>query len=90
MCRVKGSVAAAIHVVDHAQPAISGTGRIDHFGFEASGYAGVKAKLDAHGANVMEQTLTAIGLYRIFAQSPEGVWIELNFDLDDYRAGAAI
>lgn len=80
--------AAAIHVVDRSRPEISGTGRIDHFGFEASDYAGMKAKLDAYGAELVEQTLPAIGLHQIFAQSPEGVWIELNFDLDDYRAGS--
>jgi hypothetical protein len=74
-------------VVDRSRPEISGTGRIDHFGFEASDYAGMKAKLDAYGAELMEQILPAIGLHQIFAQSPDGVWIELNFDLDDYRSG---
>jgi len=77
---------ASIHIVDRSRPEITGTGRIDHFGFEASDYAGMKARLEAYGADMMEQNLPAIGLHQIFAQSPDGVWIELNFKLDDYRA----
>lgn len=80
---------AAIHVVDRSRPEIRGTGRIDHFGFEASDYAGTKARLDAYGVNLMEQNLPAIGLHQIFVESPEGVWVELNFKLDDYLTGAA-
>ena len=73
-------------MVDRSRPEISGT--VDHFGFEASAYAGMKTKLDAYGAELMVQALPAIGLHQIFAQSPDGVWIELNFDLDDYLSGS--
>jgi catechol 2,3-dioxygenase-like lactoylglutathione lyase family enzyme len=78
---------AVIHIVDRSRPEVSGTGRIDHFGFDASDYAGLKARIEAYGARTMEQTLPAIGLHQIFVESPEGVWIELNFSFEDYRAG---
>jgi catechol 2,3-dioxygenase-like lactoylglutathione lyase family enzyme len=77
---------AAIHVVDRGRAEIHATGRVDHFGFDATGYAEMKARIDASGANMMEQNLAAIGLHQIFVESPDGVWIELNFKLDDYQS----
>ena len=38
-------------------------------------------------ATLMEQNLSVIGLHQIFVESPEGVWIELNFKPDDYLSG---
>lgn len=80
---------ASIHIADRSRTEIACSGRIDHFGYEAFDYAAMKARLDAYGARLVEQNLPAIGLHQIFAQSPDGVWIELNFKREDYRAAIA-
>lgn len=79
----------AIHIVGKDAPGADGAARIDHMGFKATDYRAVKDRLDAFGAEQMEQHLPAVGVHQVFAKSPEGVWIELIFSVEDYEAGKA-
>ena len=75
-----------LHIVEREPRADSGTGRIDHVAFNCSDYPDVKARLEAHGATIEEQTLPDVGVHQIFVESLEGVWLELVFDYAEYRA----
>lgn len=75
-----------VHIVGRDAQGAEGCGRIDHIAFSCSDYATVKARVDASGANQMEQTLDDVGVHQIFVESPEGVWIELVFALEEVRA----
>lgn len=74
-----------VHVVGRDAPEAAGCGRVDHLAFNCSDYAGVKARIDAYGANQKEQTLDQVGVHQIFVESPEGVWLELIFPIEEYR-----
>ena len=73
-----------IHVVGKGSPGDTGGGRIDHVAFNCSDYPGVKARLDACGATQKEQTQPKIGVHQIFVEIPEGVWLELIFNYEQY------
>ena len=73
-----------IHVVGKESPGDTGGGRIDHVAFNCSDYPGVKARLDACGATQKEQTQPNVGVHQIFVEIPEGVWLELIFNYEQY------
>ncbi len=75
----------AVHIVGRDAPDGHGSARIDHVAFNCTDYPGVKARLDAFGAKQKEQTQPAVGVHQIFVETPEGVWLELVFQIDDYR-----
>jgi len=78
-----------VHIVERDTPGAHGCGRIDHVAFNCTDYLAVKARLDACGATQKEQTLPEVGVHQIFVESPEGVWLELIFDINAYRKSVA-
>ena len=75
-----------VHIVHSDKPGEHGCGRVDHVAFNCSDYTAVKSRLDECGVNQKEQTQPSIGVHQIFAESPEGVWVELVFDIEEYRS----
>ena len=55
------------------------TGALHHVALRVSGYAELKARLDARGADYQENFVAAIGLRQIFTADPNNVLLELNF-----------
>ncbi len=61
----------------------SGSGAIDHVSFWAHGYAAQCARLDAFGLPWHESCPPETTLAQIFVFDPNGVMIELTYDLRD-------
>ena len=55
------------------------TGALHHVALRLTGYAEMKARLDARGADYQENHVAAIGLRQIFTADPNNVLLELNF-----------
>jgi catechol 2,3-dioxygenase-like lactoylglutathione lyase family enzyme len=55
------------------------TGALHHVALRVSGYAEVKARLDARGADYQENLVEAINLRQLFTADPNNVLLELNF-----------
>jgi catechol 2,3-dioxygenase-like lactoylglutathione lyase family enzyme len=55
------------------------TGAIDHIAFNATGFRGMLARLDAEGLTYRHNRIDDIGLRQVFVQDPNAVTIELNF-----------
>ena len=73
-----------IRVVGKDSPGDTGVGRIDHVALNCSNYPGVKTRLDSCGAAQKEQTKTKVSVHQIFVVIPEGVWLELIFNYEQY------
>ncbi len=59
----------------------AGSGVIDHVAFRATGLAETIAKLDAEGAEYTKRQVDAEASFQLFVQAPDGVKVELNFDV---------
>lgn len=79
-----------VHIVGRDDPGAAGCGRIDHVAFQCTDYVGFKAKLDRLDIPQKEQTLTDAGVHQIFVESPESVWVELVFPLEEYERAQAL
>lgn len=55
------------------------TGALHHVALRLSGFAEMKARLDARSADYRENLVEAIGLRQIFTADPNNVLLELNF-----------
>lgn len=55
------------------------TGALHHVALRLEGYAEMKARLDAGGADYQENLVEAINLRQIFTADPNNVLLELNF-----------
>ena len=55
------------------------TGAVHHVALRLTGFAEMKARLDARGADYRENLVEAIGLRQIFTADPNNVLLELNF-----------
>lgn len=55
------------------------TGAVHHVALRLSGFAEMKARLDARGADYRENLVEAIGLRQLFTADPNNVLLELNF-----------
>ena len=55
------------------------TGAIHHVAFECDGFAGMLARLKAHGLDYGFHEIHQIGLKQIFITDPNNVLLELNF-----------
>lgn len=58
------------------------TGAIHHVALRCSNFDGVKARLDARGADYTINDLSSAGLKQIFTSDPNNVLLELNFFAD--------
>lgn len=72
-----------LHIVGRDRVEETDGGLVDHVAFRATGYREIKARLDAHGVEQMEQRLAAVGVHQIFAHCADGTWVELIFDPAD-------
>jgi len=61
--------------------ATSGSGVIDHIAYKATGLEATLAHLDAEGAEYTKRQVDAEGSFQVFVKGPDGVKIELNFDV---------
>lgn len=57
----------------------TGSGRVDHVAFNATGFEETLARLERHGLDARRNILDDIGLRQIFVHDPSGVKVELNF-----------
>ena len=73
-----------IHLVGKSSPGLNGGGRVDHIAFNCSDYPALRARLDKVGANLTEQSQPKIDVHQIFVETPEGVWLELVFNYQEY------
>ena len=82
-----------IHIV-HPEtrdiPEAYDTGCIDHVAFNCTDYAAVKTRIEVNNANHREQTQPEIGVHQVFVECPDGVWIELVFDIEEYNTSQLI
>jgi catechol 2,3-dioxygenase-like lactoylglutathione lyase family enzyme len=74
---VEHNAEAYIGKVDYDQD--SGSGRVDHFAFSATGLEKMLAKLDALGVDYIERRVDINSRYQVFFFDPNGVKIELDF-----------
>ncbi|NQV99749.1 MAG: VOC family protein [Rhodospirillales bacterium] len=66
--------------------ATSGSGVIDHVAFKATGLAETIAHLEAEGAEFTKRQVDAEGAFQLFVKGPDGVKIELNFDVAEAKS----
>jgi catechol 2,3-dioxygenase-like lactoylglutathione lyase family enzyme len=57
-----------------------GSAAVDHFSFNATGFAAYRRKLEALGMDYREQPVPATALWQLFFYDPNGVMVELVFD----------
>jgi len=72
-----------VHLVgDDGEEALSGaqrSGKLDHISFRCTDKAGMRARLDALGLAVSEQSVPGAPIEQLFVRDPAGVLIELTF-----------
>ena len=61
------------------EPALTGTGGVDHIAFLATGVAAMWETLKAEGIAWRDRTVPSLGLHQVFIEDPSGVTIELNY-----------
>lgn len=86
----KDPVIHVVHPESRDVPKACDTGRIDHVAFNCTNYAAVKSRVEVNNANYQEQTQPEIGVHQIFVECPDGVWIELVFDIEEYNTSQLI
>lgn len=69
---------------DNGRP--SGTGKLDHVAFRASGLAAMRKRLLDLDVSFDERTVLAMGLHQLFLVDPGGIKVELNYPADEARA----
>lgn len=61
----------------------SGSGVIDHVAFKATGLRDMIQRLDAEGVDYTKRRVNPDGNFQLFIKGPDGVKIELNFDMSE-------
>lgn len=64
----------------------SGTGKLDHVAFRASGLAAMRKRLLDLDVSFDERTVPALGLHQLFLVDPGGIKVELNYPADEAQA----
>jgi catechol 2,3-dioxygenase-like lactoylglutathione lyase family enzyme len=78
-----------VHVNDIAatdQPQKMNTGSIDHVAFASRGFKGMKLHLASKGIEFRSNELAGGRVWQIFLRDPNGVVLELNFDVAKEQA----
>jgi catechol 2,3-dioxygenase-like lactoylglutathione lyase family enzyme len=70
---------------DKAEDSLQGSAAVDHLAFMASGWAGMRDRMQGAGLAFRERTVPSLGLHQVFVEDPSGITIELN-----YPAGEAL
>jgi catechol 2,3-dioxygenase-like lactoylglutathione lyase family enzyme len=70
---------------DKAEDSLQGSAAVDHLAFMASGWAGMRDRMQGAGLAYRERTVPSLGLHQVFVEDPSGITIELN-----YPAGEAL
>lgn len=72
---------AILHLVERpaGEPALSGSGAIDHLAFRCSDLDGMRQFLTDAGVPFRESVVPRDGNVQIFIHDPDGIKIELNF-----------
>jgi catechol 2,3-dioxygenase-like lactoylglutathione lyase family enzyme len=58
-----------------------GSGRLDHVAFKATDFEEMRDRLQAAGATFREKIVPGDRLRQLFVPDPEGVLVELNFEI---------
>ena len=69
--------------------ATDGSGVIDHIGFRATGLDDTIARLNKLGIDFKERQVNDQGLYQLFLFDPNGVKVELNFEVSEVKGRKA-
>ena len=69
--------------------ATEGSGVIDHIGFRATGLEATIGKLKSLGIDFKERQVNDQGLYQLFLFDPNGVKVELNFEVSEVKGRKA-
>jgi len=64
---------------DRSPENLKGSGALDHIAFNATGLAGLRAKLREKGIAYRERTVPDLLLHQVFIADPSGIVIELNY-----------
>ncbi len=67
-------------------PTRGSTGSFDHIALNATGWAGMKAKLERLGIPFEEQRVSDNTVLQIFFRDPNGLKVELDYKLDEVGA----
>lgn len=70
---------------DKAEDSLQGSAAVDHLAFMASGWGGMRDRMQGAGLAFRERTVPSLGLHQVFVEDPSGITIELN-----YPAGEAL
>lgn len=63
--------------------ATMGSGVIEHVAYKATGLRDMILHLDGEGADYTKRQVNTEGAFQLFVKGPDGVKIELNFDLSE-------
>jgi catechol 2,3-dioxygenase-like lactoylglutathione lyase family enzyme len=69
--------------------ATEGSGVIDHIGFRATGLEDTITRLNKLGIDFKERQVNDQGLYQLFLFDPNGVKVELNFEVSEVKGRKA-
>lgn len=69
--------------------AVRGSGVIDHVAFRTTGLDEMIAHLKKHNVEFKERQVNDQGLYQLFVFDPNGVKVELNFDVSEVKGRKA-
>jgi catechol 2,3-dioxygenase-like lactoylglutathione lyase family enzyme len=78
-----------VHLMDISgtdQPQKSGTGAIHHVAFVSRGFEAMKQRLDARGVAFHTSNAVTGDVAQIFVTDPNGVVVELNYDMNVERS----
>ena len=74
--------APVLHLVARKGSPSGPTGAIDHIAFRASGFDAFKIRLAQHDISFDERHVPGTSLHQIFVTDPDGVKVEINFDVN--------
>lgn len=75
---------AVLHLVDLSQtsePQKPDSGVLDHVAFGCTGFQAMKERLAARGVSFRSREVPGRDIWQIFLRDPNGLTIELNFDM---------
>ncbi len=63
-----------------------GAGAVDHIAFSGSDYTELIERLEQHEIEYFERTVPLTGEHQVFAEGPDGLRVELFFEIEKVRS----